>query len=591
MPRTSTEDIHILVNPWDENNDKLHYSFCIENSLERNLHLVDVIPRSSWDRENDRLTPNDETKFGRVQRFWARFRSERDASDDFVLVLELISQASDVHTRHHVMTCYKGIELDDIKRSFAKIDSCDLNKHYATNGMLNLEVALSRERAGMQDMFVVRLLQAEDRVGAFNVSNTIYRLRHEQEAVSAWKQYYHREDLEAHESLIERKRYEISSIQTRSAALQEKINALQEEQSQLQQMEEVATSDLANLQLESHGLKERNNTLLKEAQALQDHFDKQFETSPIADRMMEDCNSEDPEIKRMQERIHFQDHHTAEGRFQFIQDLKTAAEKGYELPFRQLAKRNVDIRISTDDKGTRLIVIAAREGHKQIVQTLLFLGTYITYHKHLLTAFVIASAHGYVDIVRLLLDYGVPIDNEDSNGWTALTYAVYEGREAMVQVLLEHGAEIENKNSRGWTALILAASKGRESIARVLLEDGASISNRGPNGWTALIYAAYEGYEAIVRLLLEHGAELEAQASDGSTALMHAAYEGHGDIVKLLLESGASKETTDNFGSDARDWAERHGRQAIVLLLDVWDAAEPFELVTSPEQVIRSDQG
>jgi ankyrin repeat protein len=52
-----------------------------------------------------------------------------------------------------------------------------------------------------------------------------------------------------------------------------------------------------------------------------------------------------------------------------------------------------------------------------------------------------ASFHGFVDVVTILITEGALLTAEDSMGMTPLSLAVNSGNEAVVEVLLSHGAD------------------------------------------------------------------------------------------------------------------------------------------------------
>jgi ankyrin repeat protein len=58
-----------------------------------------------------------------------------------------------------------------------------------------------------------------------------------------------------------------------------------------------------------------------------------------------------------------------------------------------------------------------------------------------------ASFHGFVDVVTILITGGALVTAEDSMGMTPLSLAVNSGNEAVVEVLLSHGAD---PNQRMW---------------------------------------------------------------------------------------------------------------------------------------------
>jgi ankyrin repeat protein len=168
---------------------------------------------------------------------------------------------------------------------------------------------------------------------------------------------------------------------------------------------------------------------------------------------------------------------------------------------------------------------------------------------------------GWINTVKRLLY----INQRDSNGRTALSWAAERGHEAVVRLLLEKGADVEAKTTFGETALPIAARGGHEAVVRLLLEKGADVEAN--NGWTALHWAAGVGHEAVVRLLLEKGADVEAKTDNGGTALHEAARGGHEAIVRLLLEKGADVEAKTTYGGTALHEAARGGHEAVVRLL------------------------
>ena len=63
-----------------------------------------------------------------------------------------------------------------------------------------------------------------------------------------------------------------------------------------------------------------------------------------------------------------------------------------------------------------------------------------------------ASAGGYVDFFRVLLEHGADVTTQDWCGHTALHLAS-EGGEEAARILLEHGANVTTQNEGGLTAL------------------------------------------------------------------------------------------------------------------------------------------
>lgn len=125
------------------------------------------------------------------------------------------------------------------------------------------------------------------------------------------------------------------------------------------------------------------------------------------------------------------------------------------------------------------------------------------------TALMVASASGFVDIVRLLLnaswdvddrDY---VDNGDAEGRSALHLAVLFGHEAVVNELLLAGAKIEQKDTFGRRPMHMAAAGNWDGLIELLCKQGASAGTKDNQGLTPLHVAAYNGStRAASRLIL-----------------------------------------------------------------------------------------
>ncbi|KAK4233335.1 ankyrin repeat-containing domain protein [Achaetomium macrosporum] len=128
----------------------------------------------------------------------------------------------------------------------------------------------------------------------------------------------------------------------------------------------------------------------------------------------------------------------------------------------------------------------------------------------------IAAQRGNEEIVRILLQQGkVDCNERDSDGRTALMYAVIEGHETMVRVLLAHGARVDDVDRDRRSALHLAVLHRRESVLRVLLDHrgpGLDLDAYDVSGWTPLHMAVERDFAVAVELLLQNGANLHTKA-------------------------------------------------------------------------------
>jgi len=153
-----------------------------------------------------------------------------------------------------------------------------------------------------------------------------------------------------------------------------------------------------------------------------------------------------------------------------------------------------------------------------------------------------AAMDGDIAAVQSLLKQGVPVDDAQGDGMTALHWAAQRGDLAMTKLLLASKANV-NATTRlnAVTPLFMAARKGNAAIIQELLNSGASVDTASTVGTTALMVAAASGNPDAVRFLLDGGADPNAKdVNQGQTAIMFAAASGRPDIVRVLADRGAN---------------------------------------------------
>eukprot|EP00438_Fugacium_kawagutii_P008034 Skav209185 [mRNA] locus=scaffold1137:663386:672772:+ [translate_table: standard] len=80
-----------------------------------------------------------------------------------------------------------------------------------------------------------------------------------------------------------------------------------------------------------------------------------------------------------------------------------------------------------------------------------------------------------LELCRLLLKRGVPVDHVDDLKQSALFYAAREGHANTIRLLLLKGANPNLRDSNGETAIFYAVSKQRDEAVKALLEGGATL--------------------------------------------------------------------------------------------------------------------
>ena len=146
-----------------------------------------------------------------------------------------------------------------------------------------------------------------------------------------------------------------------------------------------------------------------------------------------------------------------------------------------------------------------------------------------------------------LLTQKADVNTPQTDGATALHWAVYRDDLATVDRLLKAGAKVKVVNSFGATPLSLAAENGNPAIMQRLIEGGADANERMGNSDTVLMMAARTGNIATMTLLLDRGADVNAkETTRGTTALMWAAAQRHPAAVQLLVDRGADVSAASN---------------------------------------------
>jgi ankyrin repeat protein len=208
---------------------------------------------------------------------------------------------------------------------------------------------------------------------------------------------------------------------------------------------------------------------------------------------------------------------------------------------------------------------------------------------------LIAAMQGNAEALKLLLGNGANKDAKDSNGTTALMWAIHRRHGEIITILLEHKADVNLVANDGSTALIMAANEELIDTVKSLLDSGARITAKGRNGVTALMQAAEKGATEIVKLLLAAGADVNATDASNKTALMMASWRAEtleallaagADIntvdqtaliyacgsniapVRVLVKAGAMVNLRDHSGKTARYYARKSEHPDVVQLLD-----------------------
>ena len=185
-------------------------------------------------------------------------------------------------------------------------------------------------------------------------------------------------------------------------------------------------------------------------------------------------------------------------------------------------------------------------------------------------------------MLRILLSYGVNLNQSGYNEYTALRICAQNNQGKLVSLLVAAGANPLAGQDGSGTPLMWAMKFGAGDAALSLPFTSSAINARDAHGRTALHwstepneFASIDGRVTIVERLLEAGAEVDAVDNDGNSAL-HLAAINHIEepqmheaaIERLLLAHGADPFRPNHKGQTAAALAAASGHQTLVALID-----------------------
>ena len=119
-----------------------------------------------------------------------------------------------------------------------------------------------------------------------------------------------------------------------------------------------------------------------------------------------------------------------------------------------------------------------------------------------------AAYYGDLEMIQVLLDYGVDVNAKENDGCTPLDYVLKHRSKDLdprvVPFLLARGTDPNVEANDGLTPLYRASESGRIEITRALVEHGASVEVLDEQGRTPVDVASGEQRDEIIKLLLEH---------------------------------------------------------------------------------------
>ncbi|KKY23431.1 putative vegetative incompatibility protein het-e-1 [Phaeomoniella chlamydospora] len=184
-------------------------------------------------------------------------------------------------------------------------------------------------------------------------------------------------------------------------------------------------------------------------------------------------------------------------------DLTTAIQEGSPRFVEYLVRYEALVNYANEAaNGETMLHMAVRVRHDTILNTLLEAKPRLdVFSRQGITPLMLTAIDGYPSAICKLLDAGCALD-----------LCLRPTRQSPQGTI-----DLDNDITDGRTAVLLAAQNGHSDALQVLLKRGGSVNAMTTRGFTPLIAAAMHGHTACVELLLRYRVNVEAMIVGGFT--------------------------------------------------------------------------
>jgi hypothetical protein len=473
--------------------DRQHW-FYVEESIETNLELIDVQPRSRWQKNRGMIATASESGIDTTERSLTRFRAKVSGCRDIVVILEFTIAKGQASARCHVMTCSPDMDLHDLGWKLQYMRQQAFGKQSASNGRFSVKATVAERSIAGQPMFVLKLATAEtlsdrtvDATRELSKVNLVLGLINTlqiEQGVGEKEVALHERESELTADL-QRRRQRLTEVQ-------EEITKLIDEKEGLERTITGGDNELIRNIAEGYKLKQVQEELKTEKWEYRTH---------LTDLLGEDLD-------------------TYSGPGQWIEAVA------------EMLVNSSDIKIDRDADDVAKLGVGSSQNTAKAAEN--------NDDVHQNTPPTLGKKE-HETIVKLLYDERVTIVSEDWKG-TVLGWIAANGLKSVVR-LHQQMQETRPTGSKQNLSQKLIEGKhtyksGKTSSERL---ESRGIDEKDESGRTPLSYAAGGGHQGVVEILLDGGAFIDSKDRDSRTPLSHASMGGHKDVVKLLLDRGANR--------------------------------------------------
>jgi len=186
------------------------------------------------------------------------------------------------------------------------------------------------------------------------------------------------------------------------------------------------------------------------------------------------------------------------------------------------------------------------------------------------SALMLAASNGHLDAVNLLLKRGADLTLSDNYGTTAIIISATAGNAEVVKALLAQGGDPVTKDSSGGSALDNATFYGQADSVNAILSTKPKLAPE--HATELLLLASGLGRLEIVSALLKYGVDPNVSGKKQRTPLIAAAAFNQVEAARILLINGARLSLQDKQGHTALDIAKDKGHDEMIAFLQKPDA-------------------
>nr|KAF6488686.1 ankyrin repeat and death domain containing 1B [Molossus molossus] len=207
-----------------------------------------------------------------------------------------------------------------------------------------------------------------------------------------------------------------------------------------------------------------------------------------------------------------------------------------------------------DEKGRKPFLLAAKRGHVEMIEELIFLNLHTSEKdKEGNAALHLAAKHGHSSVVRVLLAQWEEVNETNELNISALQIATQNGHASLVSFLLSENVDLHQNVGPKESALHLAVINNHITVVNSLLNAKHDTNILNQRQQTPLHVAADLGNVELVETLLKAGCDLKVVDKQGKTALAVASRSNHSLVVDMLIKAERYYAWREKHGENIRD--------------------------------------